>query len=78
MLQNYPSWYHLMPYSFASCHEGRIQQCCRIRIFFGLPDPDPLVRGTDSAPVSSIIKQKKKKKNFIPTVLWLLYDFFEK
>jgi hypothetical protein len=30
----------------------------RIHMFFGLLDPDPLVRGTDPAPDPSIIKQK--------------------
>jgi hypothetical protein len=38
-------------------------QCCGIRIrrihmFFGLPDPDPLVRDTDPDSDPSIIKQK--------------------
>jgi hypothetical protein len=41
-------------------------QCCgsglqiRIRMFLGLPDPDPLVRGTDPDPAldPSVIKQK--------------------
>ncbi len=32
----------------------------RIRVFSGLPDPDPLIRGKDPDP---------------PTVFWLLYDF---
>jgi hypothetical protein len=44
----------------------------RIRMFLGLLDPDPKVRGTD--PDSSIIKLNSKK-NLNPTVLWLLYDF---
>jgi hypothetical protein len=50
-------------------------QCCRSRIllFLGLPDPDPLVRGTDPDPF--IIKQKKVRKTLIPIVLRLLYDF---
>ncbi len=30
----------------------------RLRMFLGLLDPDPLVRGTDPAPNPSIIKQK--------------------
>ncbi len=30
----------------------------RIRLFLGLPDPDPLVRGMDPDPDNSIIKQK--------------------
>jgi hypothetical protein len=34
----------------------------RIRMFLGLPDPDPLVRGTDPAPDPSIIKQKQQEK----------------
>jgi hypothetical protein len=33
----------------------------RIRMFFGLLDPDPIVQGTDPDP--SIIKQKNSKKN---------------
>ncbi len=41
----------------------------RIRRFLGLPDPDPLVRGTDPDP--SIIKQKKVRRTMIPTVLWI-------
>ncbi len=31
----------------------------RIRMILGLPAPDPLVRGTDSAPDPSIIMQSK-------------------
>ncbi len=31
---------------------------CRIRKFLGLPEPDPLVRGTDTDPDPFIIKQK--------------------
>ncbi len=43
-------------------------------MFLGLPDPDSLVRGTDSDP--SIIKQKKiVRKTVIPTVFRLLHDF---
>jgi hypothetical protein len=39
-------------------------------MFLGLPDPDPLVRGTDPTPDPSIVKQKKKKKKtLIPAVL---------
>jgi hypothetical protein len=30
----------------------------RIHVFFGLPDPDPLVRGMDPDPDTSIIMQK--------------------
>ncbi len=30
----------------------------RIHVFFGLPDPDPLVRGMDPDPDPSIIMQK--------------------
>ena len=41
----------------------------RIRGFFGLLDPDPLVRGTDLDPDPSIIKQKIVGKTLIPTVL---------
>jgi hypothetical protein len=36
-------------------------------MFLGLPDPDPVVRGTDPDP--SIIKQKQSRKTLIPTVL---------
>jgi hypothetical protein len=37
-------------------------QCCGSRsVFFGLPDLDQLVRGTDPEPDLSIIKQKNKK-----------------
>jgi hypothetical protein len=44
-------------------------------MFLGLPDPDPLVRGTDPDP--SIFKQKKKlvRKTLFRIVLRLLYDF---
>ncbi len=41
-------------------------------MFSGIPDP--LVRDTDPDP--STINQKYFKKPLIPTVLWLLYDFF--
>ncbi len=34
----------------------------RNRMFLGLPDPDPLIWGTDSAPDPLIIKQISKKK----------------
>jgi hypothetical protein len=30
----------------------------RIRMFLGILDPDPLVRGTDLDPYPSVIKQK--------------------
>jgi hypothetical protein len=36
--------------------------------FWGLLDPDPLVRGPDH-------QAKIVSKTLIPTVLWLLYDF---
>ncbi len=41
------------------CHYFTCWQCCRFgpgSMYLGLPDPDPLVRGTDPDP--SIIKQK--------------------
>jgi hypothetical protein len=40
-------------------------------MFLGLLDPDPLVRGMEPDPETdlSILKQKSKKKNLIPTVL---------
>jgi hypothetical protein len=43
----------------------------RIRMFLGLLDPDPLVRGIDPDPYPdySVIKQKKERKTLIPTVL---------
>ncbi len=37
----------------------------RIRKFFGLPDPDPSVRGTDPNPDPSIIKQKSLRNPLI-------------
>ncbi len=57
-----------------------VEQCCgsgiRIRMFWGLPhpDPNPVVGDTDSTPDPSIIKQKVRK-TLIPSVLWLLYEF---
>jgi hypothetical protein len=42
-------------------------------MFLGLPNPDPLVRGTDPDP--SIIKARIVRKTLIPTVLRLHYDF---
>ncbi len=41
----------------------------KIRMFLDLRDPDPLIRGTDPDPDSSI------RKTLIPSGLWLLYDF---
>jgi hypothetical protein len=41
----------------------------RIRMFLGLPDPDPLVRDTDPAPVLLLFSKNSKKKTWIPTVL---------
>ena len=41
---------------------------------FGLPDPDPLVRGMDPDPDPFIIG----RNTLIPIVLWLLLDFFKK
>ncbi len=38
-------------------------------MFLGLLDPDPLVRGMDPDPDSSIINRKLEEKPFIPTVL---------
>jgi hypothetical protein len=43
-------------HSFSPVFRIRVR---RIRKFFGLPDPDPLVRGTDPDPGPSIIKQKE-------------------
>jgi hypothetical protein len=42
-------------------------------MFLGLPDPEPLVRGTDPDSDPSIIKQVRK--TLIPTVLLLIYYF---
>ncbi len=39
------------------------------------PDPESLVRGTDPDPDPELNKAKIVRKTFIPTVLWLLYDF---
>ncbi len=48
----------------------------RIRIFLSLldPDPDPLVRGSGSG--SFYHQVKIIRKTLIPTVLWLLFEFF--
>jgi hypothetical protein len=43
-------------------------------MFLGVPDPDPLVRGTDPDPALEH-QAKIVRKTLIPTVLWLLYDF---
>jgi hypothetical protein len=46
----------------------------RIRKFLGLPDLDPLVRGTDPDPNPSIIKKKcKETPNFHYFVTFLTY-----
>jgi hypothetical protein len=42
-------------------------------MFLGLSDPDPIVRGTDPAP--DLDQAKIARKTYIPTVLWLFYDF---
>jgi hypothetical protein len=48
----------------------------RIRMFFGLPDPYPLVRGTDPALAPDLLSSSKiVRKTFILPVLGLLYDF---
>ncbi len=43
-----------------SCTTGGHERAVvlRIRMFLSLPDPDPLVRGTDPYPVPSSLKQK--------------------
>jgi hypothetical protein len=46
----------------------------RIPVFLGILDTDPLVRGTDTDPDPSIIKQKLGETLF-PTVLRFLFDF---
>jgi hypothetical protein len=43
-------------------------------MFLGLPDPDPLVRGMDPDPNSSIIMQKNKK-NLDSYYFATLFDF---
>ncbi len=43
---------------------------CRVRMFSGLPDPDPLVQSTDPEP--SIIKQQKIKSSWL---LLFCYSF---
>ncbi len=54
------------------------------RMFLSLPNPDPLIRGTDPAldPVPSpapapdpLSSSKNSKKTFFSPVVWLLYDF---
>ncbi len=50
----------------------------RIRMFLGIPVPDPLIRriDPDPAPDPSITQAKLPvRKTLIFTVLWLLYDF---
>jgi hypothetical protein len=48
----------------------------RIRMSLDLPNPDQLVRGMDSDPLSSFYHQAKiLRKTLIPTLLWLLLDF---
>ncbi len=47
----------------------------RIHMIFGLPDPDPLVRGMDPDPDPSII-MKKVRKTLIPTILRLFLTFY--
>jgi hypothetical protein len=47
----------------------------RIRMFVGLPDPDPSLFCTDPDP--SINKQKKVRTTLISTILWLLFHFFD-
>jgi hypothetical protein len=49
--------------------EGIIIAVLRIRMFLGLLDPEPLVRGTDPDPDPSIIKQKKARTILIPNVV---------
>jgi hypothetical protein len=44
---------------------------CRIRKFLGLPEPDPLVGGTDTDPDPFIIKQ-----NLLEKPLFLLFSDF--
>ncbi len=56
---------HLTQFNPDAVFRIRIQICkfCKL---FGLPDPDPFVRGTDTDLDPSIVKQKYKK-NFIST-----------
>jgi hypothetical protein len=48
------------PWVWVQIHQDDLVQVLwiRIRLFLGLLDPDPLVRGTDPDPGPSIIKQK--------------------
>jgi hypothetical protein len=47
-----------------------------IRMLLGLPDPDPLVRGTDPDP--SIIKQKEKPRLLLFVDFFMTFCIFEK
>jgi hypothetical protein len=48
-------------------------QRIQIRMFLGLADPDPIVKGTDPDPFYH--QAKIERKTLIPTVLLLFYDF---
>jgi hypothetical protein len=48
-----------------------------IRVFLGLLDPDPLVRGTAPEPApDSFIKQKIVSKTLVPTVCNFFLTFY--
>jgi hypothetical protein len=61
--------------------EPLIKAVFRIHVFFGLPDPDPLVRGMDPDPAldpdpSIVISScKNNKKNLESYYLVTLFDF---
>ncbi len=44
--------------------KNKVRGVGTVRMFLGLPDPDPLVRGTDPAPDPSL-SHKSKKLNFL-------------
>ncbi len=65
----------LLEAGFVNISPLSLYSVCRIRInkFLGIPDPDPLVRESESG--SSHHQAKIVRKPLISTVLRLLYDF---
>jgi hypothetical protein len=49
----------------------RIHRICK---FLGLPDPEPIVRGTDSNQDPSINKQKFSKKTVMSIVMTFIFE----